>query len=344
MSIDDLLGRLVKADPQAHVILTVQVDNTMAKGLTPWVDKHSEEVAHDEAGNTILTPWPGWQKSRLPCFASKVWLKDTADMLRALARHIGSGPYADRVIAYQPVGGITAEWHYWGATCQEFLDYSRPFQVAFQEWAKRKYDGNLEMLNQSWHKQFASFDEVCIPTKSERLRTDIGDLLDPQRSQYVIDYVQCVSDVVSDAIIYFCKAIKDETGGRSLTGVYYGYTLFVCGPYLQHLTGHFALEKVLDSPYVDYVISPPRYLRPRRGWRSRVHDTGGFRQVAQEALLLRTGHPDVLLDGAGGGRKKPIRWRTPKPFWKGSSAARWWRVAACDGTISARPGSPRMSG
>ncbi len=260
LSIDDLLGRLVKADPQAHVILTVQVDNTMAKGLTPWVDKHPEEVARDEAGNTILTPWPGWQKSRLPCFASKVWLKDTADMLRALARHIGSGPYADRVIAYQPVGGITAEWHYWGATCQEFLDYSRPFQVAFQEWAKRKYDGNLEMLNQSWHKQFASFDEVCIPTKSERLRTDIGDLLDPQRSQYVIDYVQCVSDVVSDAIIYFCKAIKDETGGRSLTGVYYGYTLFVCGPYLQHLTGHFALEKVLDSPYVDYVISPPRYL------------------------------------------------------------------------------------
>jgi hypothetical protein len=255
-----LLDQLVKADPQAHVILEVGVDNAEVGGFTPWVDQHPEEVARDEAGNTALLAWPGYpEKTRLPCLASKVWLKDTADMLRALVRHVCSGPYADRVIGYLLVGGITQEWLYWGALDGEFLDYSRPFQIAFQDWAKRKYGGNLEMLNRSWRKQFASFDEVCIPTKSERLRTDFGDLLDPQRSQYVIDFVQCLSDVVADAIIYICKAIKDETGGRSLTGAYYGYTFFDCRPYWQHNGGHYALEKVLDSPYVDFLMSPSRY-------------------------------------------------------------------------------------
>ena len=263
-SIDDMLSQLVKADPQAYVLLEVSVDNVEANGLAPWIDKHPEEVARDEAGNATLTPWEGWggQKIRLPSFASKVWLNDTADMLRALVRHIRSGPYADRVIGYQPLSGSTSEWGYWGATTEgkEFLDYSRPFRVAFQDWAKRKYDGNLEMLHQAWHKQFASFDQICIPSKSERMRRDFGGLLDPQRSQYVIDYVQCVSDVTADAIIYLCKAIKDETRGRSLTGTYYGYTFAFSAPWVQHFAGAFALKKVLDSPYVDFVMSPPRYF------------------------------------------------------------------------------------
>ncbi len=257
-SVDYLLGQLVKVDPQAHVILSVGTDNVYTDGLAPWVDKHPEELACDETGSTTVDIYAG-RKGRCPCLASKVWLKDTAGMLRPLVRHVCSGPYADRVIGYQLTGGVTMEWMYWGSQSEGFLDYSRPFQIAFQDWAKRKYGGNLEMLNQSWHKHFASFDEICIPTKSERLRTDFGDLLDPQRSQYVIDNVQCVSDVVADAIIYLCKAIKDETGGRNLTGVFYGYTFEVCTPYWQHLTGHFALEKVLDSPYVDFVMSPSRY-------------------------------------------------------------------------------------
>jgi hypothetical protein len=260
-SIDDMLAWLVKADPQAHVMLEVSVDNTDAKGLTPWFDKHPEEVARDETGNMILTPWAGAPKSRLPSYASKVWLKDTADMLRALVRHIRSGPYADRVAGYQPASGSTGEWVYWGSCSpQEYLDYSRPFQVAFQDWAKRKYGGDLKMLNERWHKEFASFDEIRIPTKSERMRTDYGDLLDPQRSQYLIDYVQCVSDVVADAIIYLNKAIKEETGGRSLTCAYYAYTFNNVCPYVQHLSGDFALGKVLDSPYVDCVMSPPPYV------------------------------------------------------------------------------------
>jgi hypothetical protein len=176
--IDDDLGRVVKADPQAHVILQLGVDNC-APGLAPWADKHPEEMVRDETGSTKFRLFYGPPSGRVPSMASKVWLNDTADMLRGLIRHVCSGPYADRVIGYIPMSGLTGEWIYWGSTEGDFVDYSRPFQVAFQDWAKRKYGGDLKMLNERWHKEFASFDEIRIPTKSERMRTDYGDLLDP---------------------------------------------------------------------------------------------------------------------------------------------------------------------
>jgi hypothetical protein len=59
---------------------------------------------------------------------------------------------------------------------------------------------------------------------SEPRKGDCGNFLDPQKSRLVIEYRKFHSDEVVDSAVALCKAVKEESGGRLMTGLYYGYT------------------------------------------------------------------------------------------------------------------------
>ena len=98
-----------------------------------------------------------------------------------------------------------------------------------------------------------------MPDKAERMNRKYNDFLLFNENRSVIDLRMFLNHTVSSTITELLRAVKQASGGKMLAGVYYGYSLYVAGPYQAPFSGHHALGKVLDSPDLDFLISPVRY-------------------------------------------------------------------------------------
>ncbi len=258
--LDQMVKSVLALDPDAHIVVSAVLDGTNNAGLKEWNEKYPDEVVKLADGSTNLAAYGGGN-SKTMSMASEVWMGLAEDLFRKLIRHVRGRKYGERVIGFLPCSGSTWEWMYWGGSTldpNKFPDYSKPYQQAFQKWALAKY-GNLSALNQVWRKNFATPEQVCVPTKDERVMTDTLSFLTPKNSQYVIDYHQFHSELVANDILRLAKAAKEETKGESLFGTYYGYTTYAMYFPTNKTMGHLALKKVLDSPDVDFLMSPSRY-------------------------------------------------------------------------------------
>lgn len=198
-------------------------------------------------------------------FASKKWLKDAGEALRNLIRHINERPYANRIIGYLIAYGVSGETCLWGRFSSRFGaprfgDYGIAAHKAFFNWGMRKY-GTLSELRKAWLQPDLSEKNIQIPPPQIRenrcdslknyFRSNPEDLI-------CIDYERFMSEVNVDAMEYFGKIVKEETQGKALSGNCYGYINEVTR---SAYTGHLAIDRVLDSPYVDFLAAPVSYYR-----------------------------------------------------------------------------------
>ena len=76
---------------------------------------------------------------------------------------------------------------------------------------------------------------------------------------------------MADDILFFCRTVKEHWPRPVITGAFYGY-FFSCFN-RQAAGGHLALQKVLNSPDIDYLAGPQAYLpeaeQPGEPYRSR---------------------------------------------------------------------------
>jgi beta-galactosidase len=142
-----------------------------------------------------------------------------------------------------------------------FQDFNADRLEAFREWISDAYDGDVGKLRGAWRDGNLEFNTV-VPA-------DITCLEIEQRWRDagiecpLIDTFRFHSEVVADTIDYFCRVIKDESNNRFLTGAFYGYSCYIGDPSL----GHYALSKLLESPYLDILASPNVYHRvPGEDW------------------------------------------------------------------------------
>jgi len=247
--IDADIRETLAKDPKGLIVLK--------PGITPpdwWLKAHPEE----------LTKYVDGSKEYFQSFASTLWRKEMGEALRNLIRHVQESDYAQRIIGYLPGTGISFEWQYWGAHLftwgkqEKMADYSEPMIAYFRDWLRRKYDGDVEKLRAAWHDDAVTFETANIPGKEKRYANEIFCFRDPKVAQDVMDYLMCLADCTADAITYFCKIFKDETDGRALTGVYYGYIMYYSNFAMLH-SGHLALSKVIESPYVDFFTGASPY-------------------------------------------------------------------------------------
>lgn len=258
MALDKRIAGVLNANPDAYVVLNVPLDPVYNPGMRKWVDLHPDQLVQKDDGSTNVGGYHG-AVNKAASYASPVWQNDAGQAWRELIRHVRSSSYRDRVIGYVPISGISWEWFYWGAQSKEFVDYSKPFTEAFANWAKEQYHGDLALLNKTWKTNFASFDAIKLPSKDDRSGADFGVFLDPQKRGEVIDLREFFTQVISGDILDFCHIVKEESQGGAICGTYYGYVMYIGGPYFGVHSGHYALEKVLLSPDIDFVMSPSRY-------------------------------------------------------------------------------------
>ena len=180
----------------------------------------------------------------LQSFSSDKWLLDAGKALEKLILHLEE-KYGDKIIGYHIAYGTSGETMMWGRINQKYGDYGITNQKKFKAFLKEKYGIEAEIPS------------PCVRYKQ---KDNVKDFL-RDGNEISVYYDEFVNEVNSDAAEYFCKISKTVAPDK-LTGVFYGY--FVGVEDIAY-TGHTSVEKLINSPYVDFFASPKSYYRCRPG-------------------------------------------------------------------------------
>ncbi len=195
-------------------------------------------------------------------FSSKKWLNDAGEALSRLIDRLEMSPYADRIIGYHIAYGISGETVTWGRINRRYGDYGIANRRAFYNYGIEKY-GNPEALCKAWCQENITEDSLVLPTPEMRAgKHDSleGFLRSRDVDRIVVDYDLFTSKTNASALEYFAKIVKNKT--NKLVGAFYGYSLFIDNA---AYSGHLALDRLLESPYIDFFASPKSYARCEAG-------------------------------------------------------------------------------
>ena len=259
-TVEAKFARVLEIDPDARFHLRVQLEMGREPGRW-WRERHPEECELDSDGVRSTQS-----------FASVVWRSQAREFLAAYIAHIRGLGLGDRVIAYQTGAGHTGEWVK-GLTAMRSAcgDFSVPMLQRFRNWLKDAYEEDVTALRDSWRDPQATFGTASVPVAEAQLSASGRTFRDPATEQPVIDYYRNLADLCAELIIDFNQTVKQATEGESLAGAFYGYLLelawnagfFSEGPDSDYSTyqrsGHLGLKKVLESPHVDFLVSPYSY-------------------------------------------------------------------------------------
>lgn len=196
-------------------------------------------------------------------FSSKKWLNDARVALERLLDRLESSKYADRIIGYHIAYGASGECVLWGRSSNRYGDYGIANKRAFYDYGIKKY-GSPEALAKAWGQEGITRDNIKLPSPSERYEQceAVEKFFRAEDSQRIsTDLDLFMSEINADAIEYFGRIVKERTGGK-LVGAFYGYFLHVDN---SAYTGHLAIDKLLNSPYVDFLAAPKSYYRNSNG-------------------------------------------------------------------------------
>lgn len=232
-----------------------------------WYEKYPEEVVAYadgpiDSGNEI-------GRVKRQSMPSPRWRREGTERLSEFCMTLSSSPEGDCVVAIHPTGGVYGEWHYWGFFHEP--DTSQCMTDHFRSWLRAKY-GTDEALRSAWNNVEATFEAATVPDLQERLHTSDGVFRDPRKEQKLIDYYICHQSIVADSVIHFCRSAKEFWPRPIITGVFYGYYFYM---YKQATGGHLEMDRILKSPYVDYLSAPFAY----EGYQRVCGGSGQLRQL-----------------------------------------------------------------
>ena len=216
----------------------------------------------------------------LQSFSSDKWLHDAGEALKRLIHHIENGKYGKNILAYHIAygqWGETSFWRGWEKNDYRLGDYGFNNRRAFYDWGIAKY-GSREALSKAWNQPDISRENTKLPTPMKRelhwkthrdfFRADSDNISS-------IDYEKFFGQMNARAVEHFAKIVKSESGKAA--GAFYGYYLYV--PRAAY-NGHLEFDKLLDSPYVDFLASP-------KGYRNVAPGDSGMEQTPPMSINLK---------------------------------------------------------
>lgn len=252
---DKMSADLTDADPHACFFPRVNVEPSAR-----WLKEHGENIVIDNFGRNY---------NLRASFASSPWIDKMGPVFADFVRHMEK-VWGARIIGYHIAAGLCGEW-FWG--CGENIDFSRAGIEGFRMWVKSRYC-YIEKLNKRWSAAYSNFSQITVPSVEERIQADLHGFRDPRRRQSVIDYYLFIQETTADRIVHFAKIAKKETGGKKITGVFYGYTNDITGYWEANQLqgcGHSAMSKVLRCKEVDFLTSPFNYYDRNTGGSDWAH-------------------------------------------------------------------------
>jgi hypothetical protein len=187
--------------------------------------------------------------------ASRKWIDESTQKLVEFLQKLNGLPEGKALAGIQVAGGVYGEWHYWGFIENE-PDMSIHMQQYFRRWLSKKYKTN-QSLQKAWGNNAVTIETAEVPTLAQRRQTREGVFRDPTVERNVIDYYEAQHDVIVDDILHFCEVVKKNWPRPIVTGAFYGYFYAVFGR--EAAGGHLQLQRLLSSPYIDYLSGPGTY-------------------------------------------------------------------------------------
>jgi hypothetical protein len=258
------LKEVIDADPDALFLLRMGFETRWLLGNW-WNLMHPDELEILSDGSKISQS-----------YASLVWQSEVKNFLKGYIDQLRIDGLYERVIAYQIATGTCGEWiKDWSSMTLPCGDYSEPMRRYFRTWLRKRYKNEPSALQTAWSDEQVTFDTSEAPSAEEQFCTKHFLFRDPRQEQKVIDYYTCYSELCAEVLIDFCRTVKEETHYEKLTGAFFGYLMelswndsFFNTNYgdLAHAdvstiqrSGHLGLHKVIQSPDIDFFVSPYGY-------------------------------------------------------------------------------------
>jgi hypothetical protein len=262
--LDQRVAMVLGAKPDARIMICANL------ALPPlWGQNNPDEVskALSEDGTEAVTEV---HSLKLASFASEKWQIEQEKLLRELVRHVKNQPWASNIIAFW-LCSRPHEWFFNGSS-NEFWDYSQPNQKRFQE-----YTGKNSFIGKT----------AGIPSPTERKGNGLDFHSGTESGRLTVAYNYYDDDLTARVIQRFARAVKEETGGKSLVGVHYGYIWTL---YYGRSRTISSMCEIFESPYIDFIAG---VVLPKAQWGLNAFD---IYMSPLRSLFLRGKHYVVSND------------------------------------------------
>lgn len=253
------IAAVLDANPQAGVLLRLHMNPPYF-----WLRDHPEECVVyrtkngdapgiDNGASDRLIRFDGDEHMRAS-LASRLWIEEASEKLALFLRSLEGTREGDALIGIQVAGGVYGEWHQWG------VDVSLPMRRRFAEHLKEKYKTE-EALRAAWQDESITFESAEFHPERHGFEGE-GALRDPRFAQRIIDARETVQLAAPEAILAFCRVVK-ENAPHLLAGAFYAYYF---GSMDEHTTiyGHMFPELVFRARgVVDFLCGPIIYCENR---------------------------------------------------------------------------------
>jgi len=254
----DIRG-VLDANPAAAIILYLYIEPSPEwRQAHPAEDtQYADTKAVEFQDYNIHTMWMDHDPENAvrTSLASTKWRSSVVKRLNTLLTALARTPEGKAFVGVQLAIGVYGEAHYWGFVAHD-PDIGPAMTAYFRHWLRENYRTEQD-LQTAWNDPTVGFDTAQVPGTPEREHTSEGIFRDPAQERKVIDYYKCQQRVVADDILLFCRTAKESWPRPLVVGTLYGY--FFCLFGRQATGGHLEIERVLDSPYIDYLRGPMSY-------------------------------------------------------------------------------------
>jgi hypothetical protein len=238
----------LKADPEALFLPRFGMG---APGW--WQEAHPDECLTFDDG-----------QKRSECPASTLWREESLRHLRRLVRYC-EAHYGDRMLGYHPCGQHTGEWFYQRSWEPRLSGFSPAMAAGFRRWLRKRYKTD-DALRDAWNDPNITLETAKLPTADQRRASTHGLFRDPTRERKLLDFYEYKQLAMEEPLEAMARAIKDQTDGKKLVTLFYGYFFDMCGiPSGPQISGHLAMERMLRCRDVDILCSPISYFDRQSG-------------------------------------------------------------------------------
>ena len=283
-SMDDTLSGLVARVPDVLYIPRLRLDPPVKwmirhpeeacvfEGASPAIEDvlkqlRSGKVSHTydinaPRGHNYSVPMLVDQEVGLQSFTSKVWVKAACETLEKVVEHMSAQPYWEHIIGFHLCFGGTCELLKWSNSGRRAVDFSTKHTLAFFDWSLEKY-GSIEALREAWDQPELTRETAFVPPSAWRNGSKPETLEAMYRrdgvGRFCEDYAWFHSETTVDAFLEIAKKFKELQPDLAV-GVFYAY----------EGCGHDHIDRLLESPYVDYFSAPKSYAAPMPGGRGGI--------------------------------------------------------------------------
>lgn len=264
----DALDVAIDNDEQAKILLRVNV-SIYGAAAANWAKRYPGDLMEflsDAEDTTLMVDENGeWvSMGSMVTITSEDWLNEAVETLREFINEVKNSPrYNQHVIGYHIAGAETGEWFHYQMR-ERGLDISKTNERCYRNWLKNKYK-EIEVLHDAWGtKEYKTFEDIALPLPipgNDRSQKPTITLFTRDTDEKYIDYSKYCSEIMADRILKLAHAARQATNHEKLIVFFYGYYFDL----YDARTGHFCLNKILESPDIDAISSPISYTDRNEG-------------------------------------------------------------------------------